>query len=58
MTQTRTCTTCKIKKPLSEFRRSSESYDGRQSKCKACEKAKEERLKAEEKEYGKKFFTF
>jgi hypothetical protein len=56
--KTRVCSTCKKEKPLSEYRRSSEAPDRRQSKCKACEKQKEETKKEEQKEYSKKYFTF
>jgi hypothetical protein len=56
--KTRICSTCKSEKPLSEFRRSSEAPDRRQSKCKACEKQKEQAIKAEQIEYSKKYFTF
>lgn len=32
----KTCTICKIEKPISEFHKSSSSKDGAQSRCKPC----------------------
>jgi hypothetical protein len=56
--KTRVCSTCKKEKPLSEYRRSSEAPDRRQSKCKACEKQKEETKKEEQKSTVKNILRF
>lgn len=56
--KTKTCTGCKIDKPLTAFRRANENPDGRLNKCKDCHKAKEEQQKAQQAEYAKNYFTF
>lgn len=56
--KTKTCTGCKIEKPLTEFRRANENPDGRHNKCKACQKAEYEQQKAQQAEYAKNYFTF
>ncbi len=35
----KTCTSCKVEKPLEDFYKRSSSKDGRQSSCKICRKA-------------------
>lgn len=52
------CTRCKDVKPLSDFRKKNGYADGYTSQCIECEKEKEQLKKDQEREYGKKYFTF
>lgn len=40
-TQSKSCNTCKVDKPLDFFYRKTEAPDGRQGKCKDCHKARQ-----------------
>lgn len=52
------CIGCKTEKPISEFNHNSDTPDGRTYKCKVCLKEIEEKKKAKQAEYSKKYFTF
>lgn len=55
---TKICTGCKKEKSLKDFHLNSEGKEGRQSKCKDCIKEVEDKKKANQAEYAKKYFTF
>lgn len=55
---TKPCARCRIPKPLDDFAIKTEKSDGRDTQCKECERKERARKKAQEKEYGKKYFIF
>lgn len=54
----KTCTACKIEKPLKDFPKNNDNRDRRHNKCRACFKEVEDKKKADKAEYSKKYFTF
>lgn len=52
----KTCNTCKISKPISNFNKSKQSKDGYSYYCKECVKEKREKYKNKSNDYQKKYY--